>query len=160
MMMRAIVLLGVAVTLSGADKYSGPRPPKPDVPYLLHANKLVETEGVEAREQSGKDGTTFSIPGAASSAKTPLAEPIFLIETDHINPNSFELFRLEVRGGNREVIMPAASKRRRNGPRPLRLAIHKIGDRLYRIEANEALENGQYSLSPSDSNKAFCFEVY
>jgi len=30
----------------------------------------------------------------------------------------------------------------------------------YRIEASETLENGQYSISPNDSNHVFCFEVY
>ena len=33
-----------------ADKYTGPKPPKADVPYLLHADTLIETEAVEARE--------------------------------------------------------------------------------------------------------------
>ena len=145
----------------GADEYTGPRPPKPDVPYLLHANKLVETETTEAREQPGKDVITFVISGAASPAKTPLAEPIFVLETDKLNPNALELYKLDVKGTNREITMPnPQAKKKRGGPRPLRLSMTKIGEKLFRIEAAEMLENGQYSLSPSDSNKAFCFEVY
>ena len=63
---------------SGADDYTGPRPPKPDVLYLVHASNLVPTEVTEAQQEGKKDDTTFSVAGAASSARTPLAEPIFL----------------------------------------------------------------------------------
>jgi len=28
------------------------------------------------------------------------------------------------------------------------------------VEANEMLENGEYSLTPSGSNQVFCFQVY
>ena len=28
----------------GAEKYTGPRPPKADIPYLMHADNLIETE--------------------------------------------------------------------------------------------------------------------
>ena len=44
--------------------------------------------------------------------------------------------------------------------RPLHLSVNKVDGRLYRVEASEPLENGEYSLSPNDSNKVFCFEVY
>ncbi len=78
------VLLASAVL--AADKYTGPRPPQPDIPYLLHASKLIPTEVVEAREEQKKNESTYIIPGASSPARTPLAEPIFLIEADKINP--------------------------------------------------------------------------
>ena len=159
--MRVLVLLALAASLFAADeKYTGPRPPKPDVPYLLHANKLVETESVEARQQAGKkDSLVFTISGAASPAKTPMAEPIFLIDADKLNVNAFELYKLEVKGGNREITT-ATGRRAKGGARPLKLTIQRVAEHLYRIEAGEGLENGQYSLSPSDSNQAFCFEVY
>jgi hypothetical protein len=158
--MRALSLLAATLALFGAEKYSGPKPSKPDIPYLVHANKLVETETVEAREQQGKNGNTFTIAGASSSARTPLAEPVFIIESDHLNVNAMELYRLDVKGGNREIVMANKQKRRGGGPRPMKLAVQKVGERLYKIEAAETLEPGEYSLSPSDSNKAFCFEVY
>lgn len=158
--MRLIAFLALATALCGAEKYTGPRPPKPDVPYLLHANKLVETEVTEAKNQQSKDGETYSIAGVSSPAKTPMAEPIFLVETDKLNPNALELYRLDVKGGNREVTIPKKTSRRSRGPKQFRLTFTKVGDRLYRVEAAETLENGQYSLSPSDSNKAYCFEVY
>ncbi len=159
-MSRFLLALSLAFTATAAEKYTGPHPPKPDVPYLLHANKLVETETVEAREQQGKNAITYVVSGASSPARTPMAEPIFLFESNKISASNFELFRLELKGGNREITLAQQRSRRNSGARPLRLTVQKIADRLYKIEAAETLENGQYSLSPSDSNKAFCFEVY
>lgn len=147
----------LASALLAADKYTGPRPPKPDIPYLLHASNLIPTEVVEARQEQKKNDTTYIIPGASSPAKTPLAEPIFLIDADKISPERIELYRLDVKGGQREITV---SQKRRGGPRPLKLSLTRLEGRLYRIEASEMLENGEYSLSPSDSNQAFCFEVY
>lgn len=155
--MRFAGLLLIAASLCNAADYDGPRPPKRDVPYLLHASKLVETEVVEAKEESKKDDITYVIAGAESSAKTPMAEPIFIFESEKIAPDKMELYKLEVRNGRREVTI---NQKKRRGPRPFRVLVTRLGDRLYRIEASETLENGQYSLSPSDSNKAFCFEVY
>ncbi len=141
-----------------ADTYSGPRPPKPDVPYLLHADNLVETEAGEAKEQQkGKNETVYTIPGASSPARTPLAEPIFLFESEKIKPEALQLYRLEVRGGNREVVTS-----RKKAARPLRLMVTRLDQGLYRLEVNEGmgLENGEYALTPSESNAVFCFEVY
>ncbi len=146
------------VSLCCAADYKGPRPPKPDIPYLLHGSKLIETEAVEAKEEQGKkDETTYEIEGAASTAKTPLAEPIFLMESDKISPDRLELYRLEVKNGRREITI---SQRRRKGPRQFRVTVTRVADRLYRIEAGESLEDGEYSLSPADSNRAFCFTIY
>src|ERR1051326_4968777 len=94
------LLSAIAVfSLVAADRYDGPRPPKPDVPYILHANHLVETEVSEAREQAGKKESAFIIPGAASPAKTPLSEPIFIMQTNSLTPEQIELYRLEVKNG-------------------------------------------------------------
>jgi hypothetical protein len=155
-MRLAGVLLFAAALCFGAD-YDGPRPPKPDLPYLLHASNLIPTEAVEAKEEQKKDDVTYVIEGAASPAKTPLAEPIFLLEADKLSPERLELYPLEVKGGRREITI---NQKKRKGPRPLRILVTRLADRLYRIEASEMLENGQYSLSPADSNRAFCFEVY
>jgi hypothetical protein len=154
-----LAALGIAFLGSGlaAEKYSGPRPPKPDVPYLLHADNLIATEAGQAREdRHGKSESSYSVPGAASPARTPLAEPIFLFESDKIPAESLQLFRFEVKNGNREVVMA----RKRN--HPLRVTVKPLGDRLYRLEVNEGLglENGEYSLSPEGSNSVFCFGVY
>jgi hypothetical protein len=44
--------------------------------------------------------------------------------------------------------------------RPRRLNVKPLGGSLYRIEVDESLENGEYGLSPADSNQVFCFQVY
>jgi hypothetical protein len=147
--------LFIGAALIAAEKYTGPIPPKPDIPYLLHASTLVETEVADARE--GKKDT-YTIAGAASSARTPLAEPIFIVDAQKIQPDTFELYRLDVKGGNREVSF--SSNRRRGGGRALHLSVRPLNAHLYRLEADEALENGEYALSPANDNRAFCFEIY
>ena len=153
-----LVLVLMSGIAASAQKYTGPRPPKPDVLYLVHADNLVPTEIAEAKQDSKKNEMTFSISGASSPARTPLAEPIFIIESDKISPERLELYRMDVKSGRREVTM--TQKRTRGGPRPLRLSVTRIEKGLYRVEASETLENGQYSISPNDSNHVFCFEVY
>ncbi len=151
MLARLTLLTFVASAAWSAD-YTGPKPPKPDLPYLVHADNLIPTEAGEAKQE--KD--TYVVQGAASPARTPLAEPIFLLQADHLSPESIELYRMEVKNGRREV-KPGG---RRGSGRPLHLQVTSLGGKLYRIEAAEVLENGEYSLSPSGSNRVFCFEVY
>ena len=154
---KSLLLFVCIGLLSGAEKYTGPLPPKPDIPYLLHGSNLIETETGQAREESRKSDTNYVISGASSAARTPLAEPIFIIDAQKSSPERFELYRLDVKGGNREVTF---SNRRRGGNRALHLAVTPLGGHLYKIEADEPLENGQYALSPSGDNRAFCFEIY
>ncbi len=151
-------LIGAAALGLAADTYRGPRPPKPDVPYLLHAQTLLETEAADAREETKKGEVTYVIEGAGSPVKTPLSEPIFIVETQALTAEGIELYRLEVRNGRREVTL--SQKRRKASPKPLHLLVTKLADRLYRIEADEHLDVGQYSLSPNGSNRVFCFEVF
>jgi hypothetical protein len=148
----------VSALLAAADTYTGPRPPKPDIPYLLHADHLVETEMQQAHQDNKKNEVTYTIDGASSPAKTPLAEPIFIIDAQNLDPNRIELYRLDVRNGHREITM--SGKRRRGEGRPIHVLVTPLGGHLYRIEADEVLENGEYSLSPSDSNTVFCFAIY
>jgi hypothetical protein len=158
----AILIATGLVVVSGAGlaqkKYSGPRPPQPDVPFLWHAGNLIATESAEAREEKRKNETIASIPGASSPVKTPLAEPIFLLETVKIAPGQLELWKLEPKGGARQLVVPDRPKK--SGPRPLRLVVTRLDDSLYRVEVNEVLENGEYSLSPRGSSQVFCFQVY
>jgi hypothetical protein len=157
-MARKSFLFFVAIgLLSAANKYTGPVPPKPDIPYLLHASNLIETETGQVREESRKSDTNFVISGASSPARTPLAEPIFIIDAQKSSPERFELYRMDVKGGNREV---SFSGRRRGGNRALHLTVTPLGGHLYKIEVDEPLENGEYTLSPSGDNRAFCFEIY
>src|SRR6476620_4017649 len=98
-----LVILAAVFAASG-QKYTGPRPPKPDLPYLKHAQNLVPTEAGEAKEEKGKkDDITYAVGGAASSAKTPLASPIFLMQCEKVRAEGLELYRLESRNGRREL---------------------------------------------------------
>jgi hypothetical protein len=153
-----LLLMLVAGGLGADEKYAGPLPPKADVLYMLHANVLTETETGQAREESKKNDTTYIIAGASSPAKTPLSEPIFIIDARQIAPDRMELYKLEVKNGNREVSL--SSKTRRSSTRPLHLMVTKLNDRLYKVEADEPLENGEYAISPSGDNRVFCFQIY
>ena len=155
--MRFVPILFLATLAAVADDYTGPRPPKPDVLYLVHAANLLPTEVTEAQQDGKKDETTFSVSGAASSVRTPLAEPIFLLRSEKIKPNALELYRFEVKNGRRQLTL---SKKRKDNTGPFHLSITKLDKDLYRVEADEALENGEYSLSPNGSNSVFCFQVY
>jgi len=156
------LLLGLPLVLAAmafaAEKYNGPHPPKPDLLYLVHADNLVATEATDAQEDSKKDSSVYSVPGSNSPARTPLAEPIFLIESQKVIPDRLELYRMDVKGGRREVSV--SKGRRRGGNRALHLTVTKLDGNLYRVEAGEPLEDGEYSISPNDSNRVFCFEVY
>ncbi len=157
--MRIAGIIFFLGSLCFAADYNGPRPAKPDIPYLLHANNLVETEAVEAKEEQGKkkEETTYIIAGDSSPVKTPMAEPIFLMEVDKLTAERLELYKLDVKNGRREITI---NQKKRKGPRQFRVLVTRVADHLYKVEASESLENGEYSLSPTDSNRAFCFQVY
>jgi len=157
--MRYLLVLAMfaAVALC-ADKYDGPHPPKPDVLYLVHADNLVPTETADAKEESKKDEALYTVPGANSPARTPVAEPIFLIQSEKVIPSRLELYRMEVKGGRREVMV--SKGKRRGNARPLYLSVTKLDGNLYKVEAAQPLEDGEYTISPQGSNQVFCFEVY
>lgn len=152
-----LLALVFGATALPADKYNGPRPPKPDLPYLVHADHLIPTEVGEAREDSRKDQTVAIVPGISSPAKTPLAEPIFILQAEKLVPERLSAYKMEVKNGSREVIV--SGKKVKNA-RPIYLNVTRLGDNLYRIEVDQILENGQYTLSPEGSNQTFSFEVY
>jgi hypothetical protein len=99
----AAAALGSSVLLRGADRYTGPVPPKKDIPYLLHADNLVETEVANASQTSGKNDVVFAVAGETSPARTPLAEPIFLFAADRLTPESLGLYQFDVTGGKRQI---------------------------------------------------------
>ena len=140
-----------------AQKYSGPRPAKPDLPYLVHADSLVETESAEAKQEERKSDTSYVIPGGNSPARTPLSSPIFLMQADQLQADRLQLFRLQSKGGQREVLY---MRKKKLVARPIRLNVTRVEEGLYKMEVDEILENGEYSLTPQDSNQVFCFQVY
>ena len=51
-------------------------------------------------------------------------------------------------------------KKRKAGNRQYHLSLRPYEGGLYRVEAAEALENGEYSISPEGSNTSFCFRCF
>jgi hypothetical protein len=156
----AAALAFAAFSLIAQSKYSGPRPAKADIPYLLHASKLLETEVLQAKEEDAGKVFRATISGAASPVRTPLPEPIFLIETDKIQSSSLQLFRLAAKGGSRVLELPKNPNDAKDGQRPIHMTTEKVNGSLYRVEVGEVLENGEYCISPSGSSQVFCFQVY
>ncbi len=154
MLRRVLVLLAIAAFAGFAQKYEGPRPPKPDLPFLKHAESLVPTEPVVAKEEGKAKNSTFVIEGATSTAVTPLASPIFLLKAEKVDPQRMELYKLESKGGRRTVV-PAKQA-------PIRMEINRLTpDQIWRLEVDESLEPGEYSLTVAEdpSNQAWCFKV-
>jgi hypothetical protein len=157
MLRRSILLPLAAVFAAFAQKYTGPRPPKPDVPYLKHAADLIPIESTEAREEKGKkDEVVYAIAGLNSAVRTPLASPIFLFQSDKIAPDKLQLFRLESRNGRREILFGAKKQ-----PEAILMKVMRLdAANLYRIEVDQSLEPGEYSITPQGSNQVFCFQVF
>jgi hypothetical protein len=156
-MLRRFVWLALAVAAAApAQKYDGPAPPKSDLPYLKHGDSLIPTEAAEAKESKKKDDTIYVIDGANSPARTPLVSPILLMKSDKILPRNLQLYKFEAKNGHRELTFPA-----KRPPQAIRIVVTKLSsDGIWKIEVDESLEPGEYSLSPSDSNTAFCFQVF
>ena len=157
-MKTTILALALVGTLFAQDRYKGPKPPKTDIPYLVHAGNLVETDSGEAQESKNKNDTVYTVQGAAARARTPLAEPIFLLAIEKLSAEKFSCYRMEAKGGTRQLILP--SKPGKNSPKPLRMNVTRVNDNLYRMELSETLANGEYTLSPEGSNLVFSFSVY
>ena len=157
-MKTTILALALVGILFAQDRYKGPKPPKTDIPYLVHAGNLVETDSGEAQESKNKNDTVYTVPGAAARARTPLAEPIFLLAIDKLSAEKFSCYRMEAKSGTRQLILPL--KPGKNAPKPLRMNVTRVNDNLYRMELSETLANGEYTLSPEGSNQVFSFSVY
>jgi hypothetical protein len=155
MLRRIVPLLLAATFAASAQKYDGPRPPKPDLPYIKHASSLVATEPSDAKEEKVKQDTTYSVQGTASSARTPLASPIFIFLSDKITPEKFGLYKFTVNKGRREITFGPKKQ-----AQPIHLEVKRLDKGLYMLEAVESLEPGEYSLSPEGSNQVFCFQVF
>jgi hypothetical protein len=65
------------------------------------------------------------------------------------------LYRFDVKGGRREIVFSS-----KKPPKPIRIEVSRLDKGLYKIEVDDSLEPGEYSLSPEGSNQVFCFAVY
>jgi len=135
MLSRTLLLAFAVVLTATAQKYTGPRPPKADLPYLKHADNLVPTEAAEAKEEKTKDDILYVVDGANSSAKTPLASPIFLLQAAKLAPERLQLFKLDSKSDRREILFSP-----KHPPKAIRVEVTRLGSDLYRIEVNESLD--------------------
>jgi len=150
----ALVAAGLALAQA---KYTGSLPPKKDLPYLVHGDNLVPADAAEAKQEDRKDEIAYIVAGEASTAKTPLASPMFVIDTAKIDAAKLQLFRLDVKNGHREIVF---RKKGKSGSLPVPMSVSIVSGSIFRLEVVRSLENGEYSLSPDGSNQVFCFTVY
>src|SRR6478609_1701347 len=125
----APLLFAALCAASAQTSYDGPRPPKPDLPYLKHASNLVATEPLEAKEQKVKNDTMYIVEGAASKVVTPLASPIFIFQSDKIAAEKFGLYQFDVKGGRREIVFGPKKQ-----PKGIRLNVTHLDKGLYKLE--------------------------
>ncbi len=146
-----------SATALAQPKYSGPKPPKQDIPYLVEGDTLVSMDVATATRQERKDDALYTIPGQASIAKTPLASPVFVIDAAKFDVAKLQLFHLEIKNGHREITF---RKKGKSGLQPITMSVSLVSGTLYRLEVVPGLENGEYSLSPEGSDQVFCFTVF
>ena len=145
-----------AMAAANAQKYVGPTPPRPDLPYIQHATNLIATEAAEPKEQKTKDDTVYTIDGENSSSKTPLALPIFLIQADKLNPASLQMYRLESKDGHRELTGSA-----KKAAEPIHVQVTRLGpDNIYKLDVYNGLDPGEYALTADGWKQMFCFQVF
>jgi hypothetical protein len=154
----SLFLFALAIQLGAQGKYDGPVPDKADLPHIRHANKLVPTEAGVASQSSVKNDTLYTVSGATSPARTPVVEPIFIVKVEKLNIQQMTLYKMEVKNGQRQLLIPA--KPGKNSPKPLRMTLDVLRTGLYKLEAQEPLYQGEYCLSPNGSNDVYCFTVY
>jgi hypothetical protein len=154
---RSLLVLTVAAVAMLQAQSNLPSPAKADVPYLIHATSLIETEQSEASEEERKDEFLYVIAGAASGVKTPLAGPEFLLRTENLDPNDMQLYRLESKNGRRELLF---RKKKKILADPLHVSVFPVSEGLVKIRVDQSLAPGEYSLTPTGANTVFCFTVY
>src|SRR5580658_7368539 len=135
-----MVAMAAALATANAQKYTGPPPAKPDLPYIQHATNLIATEAVEAKEQKSKDDTVYTIDGENSSSKTPLALPIFFIKADKLNPASLQMYRLESKDGHRQLTASA-----KKTAEPIHVQVTRVAADIYKLDVYNGLDAGEYA---------------
>jgi hypothetical protein len=156
-MRRLLPVLILTVCLAAQVKYAGPKPEKKDVPYLIHASSLLQTETARPTPKDDGDSTLWSIPGESSLARTPLALPAFVIDADAIAPAKLRLYPFEQRDGRRQLRL---KRQGASEVEPVLITVAPLGGTLYRIEVVNEVQNGEYGLTVPGSNQFFCFTVF
>ena len=158
--MRLLVpLLLIALSASAAEtnKLGLPNPPKADVPYIIHATSLLETEVAEAVVQEDKKEMRYFVTGVESGTKTPLAAPEFLFRSESIDARLLQLHAFEKVNGRREILV---KKKKKTVARPIVMDLFPVEDGLTRMRVDGSLPAGEYCLTPEGSDAVFCFSVF
>jgi hypothetical protein len=156
----ALTIVACAVAPAFAEKkYTGPRPAKADVPFLQHAAALIEVETTRADESHSKGNTIYSVSGATSPTRTPVPEPVFLFQSEKINPEHMILYKMEPKGGQR-VLSVSDQSRRNKDTHPIFMIIVPLATGLWKVEVNQVLDPGEYCLSPEGTNTVYCFTEF
>ena len=156
--LSCVALFVLSLSAFAQEPYKGPVPDKSDLPFIRHANKLIPTDVGQAKDESAKGDTIYSVAGTAATAKTPLTEPSFIVKVEKMNIQQMQLYKMDTKGGQRQLYLSAKPKK--NGPRPIRISLDPLSTGLYKLEVQEPLENGEYCLSPGGTNAVYCFAVY
>ncbi|HWC99632.1 MAG TPA: hypothetical protein VG456_22885 [Candidatus Sulfopaludibacter sp.] len=141
-MLRRSSILGLLAALLA----SAQTPAKTDLPYLKQAASLIPLEAAEAH---GEKGTTlYTIEGAESPVKTPIPLPIFFLKADKLAPDRLQLYKLDVKGGHRELA------------EVVHMEVSKQANGIWKLAAADTLDAGEYALSAGGAGPAFCFQVF
>lgn len=154
----AVVAVFFSVYAVAEISYQGPKPAKPDLPYLVHGDTITETDQGDAQQSEDKKRTVYTVSGTAANARTPLSEPVFLMKPEKLKAEQLTLYKMSIQKGNRVIAF--RDKPDKDDPQPVPMLYHNRKDGTVIFEANQYLENGEYCLSPSGANTVFCFQVY
>ena len=150
-----LMLISLAATAQVSQNL--PDPELEDVPYLLHGDSLVELEQLEATSEEIKNQLRYSIPGASSTARTPLASPEFLLKPSEINPTDLRLYGFDSDKGNRSLLY-RNTKTVMAQPHLIQVSAASNGLALIRVKVS--LPAGEYGLTPTGKDTVFAFTVF
>ncbi|HKX00260.1 MAG TPA: tetratricopeptide repeat protein [Bryobacteraceae bacterium] len=145
-----------AIDTNGGARF---RLPKLGVPFLLQGDDLIEMEVAEGKARTTEGRIVYSVPGSSSQARTQSVRPIIMAQSSTLPQiaGRLELYRMEIRGNERQLIYEVAGKQIAV---PIPLTIKQISTTLYEFKVDQDLGPGEYALSPKGSNQVFLFEVY
>jgi hypothetical protein len=154
-LLRAVVpFAALALALAQSPKYSGPPPAKADLPYLKHANNLIESEAVEVKEGKDKDDTLYTIAGENSKARTPLPLPVFVLKAEKIDPLKLRVYQLQAEAGHRQAKASAMKS-----ADVIHMTVTRLAQGLFQMDVGDMLEKGEYMMRLEGTNQAFCFAI-
>lgn len=165
---RYYAIVDVTAVVFGSGDSAGAAPATPSVefgpdiagePMLRGASGYIPLERVTATmsRNAGMIGpplTTYRIPGARSPVRLRPEDPmVFVVRLDNGgSAGVFQLYRLESKKGYRQT-QPVGG----GLPPALPMKVTRVGPGIYEIAPGQALAPGEYAISPTNSNRSYCF---